>query len=551
MRNRNFLHLIVIISIVVVLSLCCLNIFFISPSFIKQIIRNTEYDAVKIGNHLKNDLQGTDILQKQLPDNFDKFSNEAVEDFGLFKLKVFASDGLTIYSTENTEIGSVNEKPYFHNIVAKGEVYTKLVKKDSMSLDDVLISVDVVETYVPIIIEGQFAGAFEIYLDITDSKMGLDSLVFHTNLILLFIVISFITISIFISMAAGKSIKKNRLAEKWIFHQTSKLTTINKELSVINELSSILSTSLELQDLMLLVLSTIIDNFPIDNLLKKGAILLVEGDSLILSTQIGIDNSTDVHPKKISINECRCGASVQNREIIIVSDQKNNDSGRKKCLKCDESQGQIIVPLKSSPQIMGVLSLFLPANFSIDHSKIKLLESIGNQIGMAIEKAKLHEETKSMALCDQLTGLGNRHFMDISFQQAVSVAERYNHPLSTVLIDIDYFKKYNDSKGHDAGDKLLTKIAKKILDGCRDSDIAIRYGGEEFLLILPDSNLDVSYKAIERIRLSVEKSLDVTISAGIALFKKGIPINELIKNADEALYRAKNSGRNKVVSEKS
>ncbi len=550
MRNRNFLHLIVVISIVVVFSLCCLYIFFISPSFIKQIISNTELDAVKIGNHLKKDLQVTDILQKQLPDNFEKFSNEAVEDFGLYKLKVFASDGLTIYSTDSAEIGIINEKPYFHNIVAKGEVFTKLVKKDSLSLEGEMINVDVVETYVPIIFEGQFAGAFEIYFDITDSKIGLDSLLFHTNLILLFITMSFIIISIIISMAAGKSIKKNRLAEKWIFHQTSKLHTINKELSVVNELSSILSTSLELESLMPLVLLTIIDNFPIDNLLKKGAILLVDGDNLILSTQIGLDDSIDVHPPKISVDECRCGASVQKREIIIISDQKNNDSGIKKCIKCGDSQGQIIVPLKSSPQIMGVLSLFLPANFTIDHSKIKLLESIGIQIGMAIEKAKLYEETKNMALCDHLTGLGNRHFMDISFQQAVSVAERYNHPLCTVLMDIDYFKKYNDTKGHDAGDRLLTQIARMILDGCRESDIAIRYGGEEFLLILPDSNLSVSFKAIERIRLSVEKSLDVTISAGISLYKKGMPINDLIKNADDALYRAKNSGRNKVISDK-
>ncbi len=114
------------------------------------------------------------------------------------------------------------------------------------------------------------------------------------------------------------------------------------------------------------------------------------------------------------------------------------------------------------------------------------------------------------------------------------------------MFDIDFFKNYNDTKGHDAGDVLLAKVAEKIAKGCRESDLPTRYGGEEFLLIMPESNIHDAYKAAERIRQNIEESLDVTISAGIALYKKGSSINDLIKKADKALYKAKEYGRNCV-----
>jgi diguanylate cyclase (GGDEF)-like protein len=193
-----------------------------------------------------------------------------------------------------------------------------------------------------------------------------------------------------------------------------------------------------------------------------------------------------------------------------------------------------------------VLYLYLPADVELGKIKTNLLESMAAQVGMAIDNAKLYGETQKMALHDPLTGLANRRFMDIKLKQAISLAERYNQPLCVSLLDIDFFKKYNDSRGHDAGDKVLIMVAEEITRGIRKSDLAARFGGEEFLIILPESDMSSARKAVERMRRNIAESLEVTISGGIALYKKGSSVEEFIRMADSALYQAKENGRNRV-----
>ena len=114
---------------------------------------------------------------------------------------------------------------------------------------------------------------------------------------------------------------------------------------------------------------------------------------------------------------------------------------------------------------------------------------MASQVGMAIDNARLYGRTREMALHDSLTGLANRRFMNIKLQQAISLSERYDTPLCVAMLDIDFFKNYNDTHGHDAGDKILTKVAEKISLGIRKADMAARYGGEEYLIILPESQM--------------------------------------------------------------
>ena len=118
--------------------------------------------------------------------------------------------------------------------------------------------------------------------------------------------------------------------------------------------------------------------------------------------------------------------------------------------------------------------------------------------------------------------------------------------MSLLILDIDFFKNYNDTNGHDAGDKLLIRVARKIAASCRDSDMVARFGGEEFLLILPEAELNQARLAVDRIRADIAGSCDVTISAGVTLYQKDSSVEELIKTADKALYQAKEKGRNRV-----
>lgn len=163
------------------------------------------------------------------------------------------------------------------------------------------------------------------------------------------------------------------------------------------------------------------------------------------------------------------------------------------------------------------------------------------------ELAKLYEETKFCSLHDVLTGLGNRRFMESMMERSIVAAKRYYKPLSVIMLDIDHFKSYNDTHGHDMGDRILALTAKIVADEVRSADSVFRYGGEEFLILLPETPLKNAYDVAERLRKAVEAGAGVTISLGVSTLNKDMQgADELVKKADEGLYRAKRSGRNRV-----
>lgn len=163
------------------------------------------------------------------------------------------------------------------------------------------------------------------------------------------------------------------------------------------------------------------------------------------------------------------------------------------------------------------------------------------------ELALLHEQAKELSLRDHLTGLGNRRLMEIHFERAISLAHRYGKSLSLIMVDVDFFKKYNDTHGHPAGDAVLSRVASVIQQHLREADAAFRYGGEEFLLLLPETGMNTGLQAAEKLRLAVAKDLDVTVSLGVSSYRAGATAAGMITEADEALYEAKRQGRNRVV----
>ena len=545
MRNIKFLRLIIIISLLTTISLNCFIIFFLSPSFTNLIIKNTEVEAIKVGRYLSRQFSEMPKISKELPPGFVEIAKQAVTDFGLMKIKVFAPDGEIVFSSSEKEIGTINEKDYFHNIVAKGGVFTKMVKKDTKSLEDQVVRVDVVETYMPIMFADSFAGAFEVYFDITERKKELKSLLLKSNSLMLLIAAGLIAAVLVIFLFARRSFMEQEEAEEKIIQQSIDLQGRNSELILLNDIARVLSKSIDLETLLPLVLEKVVNSLPVVNLMKKGGIMLVYGEKMKLVAHLGHNDSFEKLHEDISIHDCLCGLAARSGEIVISGDS-HADSRHTICDGDSQPHGHIIVPIKSGQKVIGVFFLYLPADTEIGEINSSLLESVASQIGMAIENARLYGEAKRMALHDPLTGLANRRLMFISLKQAVKLAERYGKPLCVAMFDIDFFKKYNDSMGHDAGDKLLVKVAGNISMSIRESDLVARYGGEEFLLILPESDLSHSRFAVDRIRKNIAETLEVTVSAGVAQYKKGSSIEDLIKAADEALYKAKENGRNRV-----
>jgi len=164
-----------------------------------------------------------------------------------------------------------------------------------------------------------------------------------------------------------------------------------------------------------------------------------------------------------------------------------------------------------------------------------------------------------MAVTDQLTGLYNRRYLGSHLKAMFDRAKQARKPLSLLVLDIDHFKSINDTHGHDVGDEVLREFARRMTDNIRSIDLACRYGGEEFVVVMPDTDQDFAAMVAERLRKAVseepvevyggEKALPVTVSIGLAVTGEGVAGPQaLIKNADDALYRAKEGGRNQVVS---
>ena len=171
--------------ILVALGIPALQSKFIYPRFINLIIEKTENDAIRIGRImmrmvLQDCLDETCIITEKTK----AFLDQTTEDYVLRKVKVFAASGETIYSTIEKDVGKVNNYPYFNEIVAKGKVYTKVVQKDTKSLEDQVFTDDVVEIYIPILEKGKFVGAFELYYNISDHKESMDAIIARTNLLL-------------------------------------------------------------------------------------------------------------------------------------------------------------------------------------------------------------------------------------------------------------------------------------------------------------------------------------------------------------------------------
>ena len=170
------------------------------------------------------------------------------------------------------------------------------------------------------------------------------------------------------------------------------------------------------------------------------------------------------------------------------------------------------------------------------------------------------QQSMEMAVTDPLTGLYNRRYMETHLGTLIDQAANRGKSISLLVIDIDYFKAVNDTHGHDVGDHVLQEFATRVSSNIRSIDMACRYGGEEFVLVMPDTDMTLAYRIGERLRqvvasvpfdVSVSKGpLDITISIGIATMQGPDDTPEaVLKRADQALYRAKRDGRNRVVAD--
>ena len=213
----------------------------------------------------------------------------------------------------------------------------------------------------------------------------------------------------------------------------------------------------------------------------------------------------------------------------------------------------VICPLVVEQETLGALVLECGRHLGerIERRVLSVLDQLCILAALNLKNAALLADVRRLATTDPLTGLANRRVLKESLAREVTRARREGHELSVAMVDVDHFKRFNDTYGHQAGDEALRAVARVLAEGCRAYDLAARYGGEEFSIVLPNCSADVALEVVERMRNAIAAlalAAPISASAGIASFPAAAPDAEaLLKAADDALYRSKRRGRDQTT----
>jgi diguanylate cyclase (GGDEF)-like protein len=265
---------------------------------------------------------------------------------------------------------------------------------------------------------------------------------------------------------------------------------------------------------------------------------------------------------KTSVGEGIAGKVLKKGVSLLVENLEKDPRINQKNKPRYKTKSFLCIPLKIEDRVIGVLNISDKITGDAFNDKdLRIMQSFGANASIALERCFLYkktEELKELSIKDSLTGVFNRRYFSNRLSEEISRFNRYKQPFSILMIDIDEFKKHNDTHGHLIGDKILKILGATILSSLRNLDIAARYGGDEFILLLSQTPKIDAVNIANRIKENIEKAYlsyqeeltfsDITVSIGLASFPDDASsATELIEKADQALYLAKKSGRNRLV----
>lgn len=328
---------------------------------------------------------------------------------------------------------------------------------------------------------------------------------------------------------------------------------LNAKLRTLVDVTSIIASSLDKSQ----VLKSILDQTKKLMDCNDSSVLLINPEENKLYFEV-VANEEDFEKLKnirLSKGEGIAGTVWETGlpELIKNAGKDKNFSKKADSKLKHITKSIIAVPLVVNNTIIGVMeAMNKHMNECFTKDDLKIFQSLAIQAAIAIENAQLYE----MAITDGMTKLFIKRYFIVRITEELSRAKRYNRDVSLLMFDIDHFKIFNDTHGHQAGDAVLIQTAKLIRDGSRNCDTPARYGGEEFALILPETNLSGALEVGERLRKQIESQeimydknvLRLTISIGVASYSVDKPkdYEDLIRMADMALYYSKENGRNRV-----
>lgn len=537
MVKSNLLRGILLLSLCSVIFLPVFTFFFLYPSFDKLLTERTEEEAARFAAHLASRLiPGKIELTKELiTPAFRLAIEQSAKDMQLVKVKVFSPSGEILYSTEPKDIGNINSNKYFLEMVARGNSYTRVLKKSSQSLEGQVVTRDVVETYVPLGDGKQFNGAFELYYDITKSREQLARLISVSSAIVFIVALSLLLGVVISAINARRSIwSRDRAEEELRKHQNDLEKLVEERTREIVQAH--------------------------DKIEKE----MLEKKQVESSLQ-------DTEAKYRSLVE-------STEDLIYLVDRNyrylfmNRKHSMRMGLLPDQFMGRLYHDFHSSEEtskfIAHVNRVFETGESCQNEHMSKrdngyFLQTLspvkdqdGNIIAITViskdisDRKRMEEELRSLSLTDQLTGLYNRRGFLALADQYLKIVNRMKDTISILYADLDDLKIINDTYGHQEGDRALIETAGILKETFRESDVVARIGGDEFV-VMPavisnaslETVLDRLQKNISQVNTQAGRNYRISISYGIATYDPGQPcaIEELLAQGDKMMYENKKS----------
>ena len=485
-----------------------------------------------------------------------EFLSTMPEASDVYRFKLFDTSGRVVWSTRPEEIGTSEPRNFFRSDVARGMTHyiqetVPLSEIDGLDLHTENTSKTtqhhVAEVFMPVTKNGRFIGAIEFFTDFTDLR---STFIYRLRVslailsgIALFALSAVSLVTYRTNRYQLQSLKNRSDKERELMDEQLRLA---REVRLLGELNEWLQSSRSLDELFEMVSRFMTHILPE----AEGSVYVYSNSRDVLdgcASWNGGSHKAHIHPEGCwGLRRGRTyefGAS----EVDFVCEHAEPHDGRP----------YFCFPILAHGETVGLLHLRAhEGSGEAFHDSKKLAQLCAEQISMAIANVRMRDQLHDQSVRDPLTGLFNRRHMTETLRKAISRSQQTGCPLSLIAVDVDHFKKFNDTHGHDAGDMVLRAVGSVLETGCDRDEVACRIGGEEFMLILPDNTPDDAMTRAEQIRQAVEaitvrygeKSLPrITISVGVAHYPThGVMPQDLMRVADDALYAAKDKGRNQV-----
>ncbi len=336
-----------------------------------------------------------------------------------------------------------------------------------------------------------------------------------------------------------------------------KYKRFQKEVNIYNEIGKTLTSTLEIREILQKIMETIGDYFRPTN----WSLLLLDESTNELYFEVAVGKVSErIKDIRIKKGEGIAGWVALHGQPLLVPDVHQDPRFLRAVDKASNfaTESIIAVPMKIKDKVLGVIELINKEGFNpLGENDLEVLTTVADYAAIALENSRNYQRIQELTITDDISGLYNSRYLHQIIKNEIDTYERYHNPFSIIFFDLDLFKQVNDTYGHLVGSQMLHKVAKVILKIIRKVDLAVRYGGDEFVIVLPQASKKQAHAAAKRLRNAINAevyfaeegfNIRITASFGVATYgDDATSKDELLRAVDEAMYRIKNTSRDGIA----